>query len=150
MDLPPDVIGFLRWLKIREENGYPLGTVQQLMIDADHSALLPRILRGDTIFPEPPPRSFSYPWYGLMASGREPAFEVSHGPDLLAGPDCLIVNQSVWDILERLGDESFIATYRITDNFRHSKSVTRNASTKWKVYAEGEGDAKTWWVERTG
>jgi len=161
---------FMRWLEIREANGIMLSNAQQLKIDADHSSLLQRLKEDKEVFPEAPPRAYSYPWYDLIQEGRALPFEVHHGPDLISGPDSLLIDQcGEWRILERLGEDSFIATYRVTDLkaltkirsdyalnqafIRQELPVPRRLSdSRWKVYVQGPmeklPDRKQWVVER--
>jgi hypothetical protein len=153
------------WLEIREANGISLTDALQLKIDAQHSSLLPRIIAGEDVFPEPPPRSFSYPWVELIKTGRALPFEVSQGPGLLAGPDALVIDQSdEWRILERLGEDQFIATYRIPDRkaiaeLRAKRKLAevdelpmRLSDSRWKVFVQGPmeniPDRQQWVVER--
>lgn len=156
---------FLRWLEIREENGLPLTSVHQLKLDADHSSLLKRLLEGGVVFPEPPPRSFSYPWCELIQTGRALPFEVHEGWD---DPDILVIEQcDEWRILERLGEEQFIATYRVPDKEAIAKlrgSGLRDplrdldevpmklSASHWKVWMQGPmvnaPERKQWVIER--
>lgn len=155
-----------RWLAIREENGIPLTNALQLKIDAQHSSLLLRIMEGGDVFTEPPPRSYSYPWCELIKAGRALPFEVSQGPDLLAGPDALVINQcDDWRILERLGEDRYVATYRIPDKEAIAKLRTqlgprrlsneipmRLSSSRWSVYVQGAmknaPERRQWVIER--
>lgn len=161
---------FFRWLEIREANGLFLTNAQQLKIDADHSSLLRRLVEDGEVFPEPPPRSYSYPWCELIREGKAEPFEVSYGPDLIVGPDALVIEQcGEWRILERLGEESFITSYRIVDqrvlqNIRHNpvlyESLKRHeielpktlSASRWKVYSDGvmekAPERKRWVIER--
>jgi hypothetical protein len=155
---------FLRWLAIREENGFTFTTVQQLKIDAEHSSLLSRLRDGGDVFPEPPPRSYSAPWCDLIKTGLALPFEVYYGPDLLDGPDAMVINQcSEWKILERLGEDQFIATYQIPDKkviaaqratgkFDKHELPMRLSDSRWKVYAHGmmvtRPERQQWVIER--
>ena len=58
------------WLKIGYVDKSPT------FADAVHSALLKRLLDGKQALPEPPPRSYSYPWYELVENGYENRCEV--------------------------------------------------------------------------
>lgn len=88
------------WLTVLMEVGHRMPTAS----DVDHSALLQRLLNGKPPLPEPPPRSFSYPWYSLIEDGSGKA-EVREISDWLGGDGTiLIINQSRWEIVERIGD----------------------------------------------
>lgn len=163
MDSPD---AFFRWLEIREENGIPLTTVQQLKIDADHSSLLARLREGGDVFPEPPPRAHSYPWCDLIKTGRALPFEVFQSRALHAGSDVLVIDQcDEWRILERLGEDQYIATYRIPDKEAMDKLRTQQgprelsnetpmklSASRWKVYVQGAmknaPERRQWVVER--
>lgn len=161
---------FFRWLEIREQNGILLSTAQQLRIDADHSSLLRRLQEDGEVFPEAPPRAYSYPWCDLIRAGIALPFEVHHGPDLRSGPDSLLIEQcGDWRILERLGEDSFIATYEVVDqkafqelrnDYARYQAFLRSelelpkklSDSRWKVYVAGVmvnlPDRKQWVVER--
>jgi hypothetical protein len=161
---------FFRWLEIREANGIFLTTSEQLKIDADHSSLLSRLVGDGDVFPEAPPRSYSYPWCDLIRIGKAFPFEVSIGPDLIAGPDALVIEQCAeWRVLERLGGESVIASYLVVDqkellkirnDYRAYQALRRNeidvpkrlSESRWRVYVDGvmekAPERKRWVVER--
>jgi hypothetical protein len=106
-----------QWLQIREDNGIPFpASWSSLCADMDHSALLLRLQSGKDPLPEPPPRSYSYPWYDLvemgMAEGNFEVFEHTFG----ALAPVVVINQMSWDILETItAAEEWILTYRIAD-----------------------------------
>jgi hypothetical protein len=91
----------IAWCRILHENGdgWPSDA------DVDHSALLNRLLDGKAPLPEPPPLSFSYPWYELVDTGAADAFRVFEPAVAMAealGPDHLVINQSrEWIIRDR-------------------------------------------------
>ncbi len=69
--LSPEQIEFVidcirTWLETRQQNGYSDATAN----DVDHSALLRRLLNGKPLLPNPPPVSFSYPWYEILETGK--------------------------------------------------------------------------------
>ena len=108
----------IKWLEIREENGraFP-SNLTQLRCDMDHSALLQRLVEGDEPLPEPPPRAFSYPWYELLEKGVDHPFEVNEmGPgNSIFNEPTLVIDQSPWKIIQKLGPEAWIAAYLLTD-----------------------------------
>ena len=61
-----------QWLHLKEryEPARPVYSLSQLSADVDHSSLLRRLLAGKEPLPEPPPRSFSYPWYEIVEQGH--------------------------------------------------------------------------------
>lgn len=74
--------------------------------DAEHSALLERLLSGREALPQPPPRRYSYPWYDLIDMGEGQAWEVG---EYVLFPDKLVIDQgSQWTILERRSDRSYL------------------------------------------
>jgi len=90
------------------------------------SALFKRLLEGKQALPLPPPMSFSYPWYSVIESPRSVnlmvAFEGERGSAMTLGEHArrrpqvegaigvVQINQSLWLLLERTGDEA-IVTY---------------------------------------
>ncbi len=161
-----DIKHFLNWLEIRERCGQDGGDALQLRCDADHSSLLRRLLKGKEPLPEPPPLAMSYPWYELIDEGRAEAFEVylvgeDHG---LFPAGTLIIEQSAWTVLETLGPDSWVATYRVPDEkeiqelrrkreWQNYKGIPKKLSdSRWKVYTPGPHpkipERKQWIVER--
>lgn len=109
----------LKWLEIKEKAGLPFpGNAAELAIDADHSVLLQRLLEGRKVYDQPPPRSFSYPWYELMDEGTATPYEV-HVMDT-----CAIINQSMWSIVAKVGTDDYVISYNDVDNYRlYNKTV---------------------------
>lgn len=116
---------FYRWLYIRRVNGRrdPFN----MRCEMEHSSLLRRLLEGKEPFDEPPPRSYSYPWYELLENGWARPGEVRFRKDLgeditdyheairlaVAGLQ-LHIDQTCWEIIDR--DEScWTIGYQITD-----------------------------------
>jgi hypothetical protein len=90
-----------RWLAFREENGD--GPPSEP--DWDHSALLARLVSGKSPLPEPPPKSFSYPWYELIDNGSAVATEVREVRNWHDNDEVLLsINQARWKIIEKSGD----------------------------------------------
>jgi len=170
---------FLRWLEIREAWGAPFPKyLGQLRADADHSALLQRLLEGKDPFPEPPPRSHSYPNYNLLERGFDDPLQVYEleDEDENEGMPVLVIDQAIWKIVEKLGPEEWIAAYEVVDQAKlrdlaHAKGVDpasyvsqegsrdlpmRLAESRWRVSRVGARDgvdpssslSKTWSVER--
>lgn len=153
---------FLKWLEIREANGIDLRSARQLRIDADHSALLQRLYKGKPVYDEPPPTSYSYPWYTLMDNGEAEAFEVFEAEEEMFGKDKLGINQTIWHVLEKLGEDQWIVTYSIPDvaaiqklkdenQWKHITPQTLSKS-RWKVHSPGpylkDPSRKAWLVTR--
>jgi len=92
-----DAVG--QWIEAYREQGRT-----PTLADALHSALLGRFLEGKRFFPEPPPRSFSYPWYNLIETGRDDQCEMYLPNDR---PTEIVINQAVWEVLEKLSDNIF-------------------------------------------
>jgi len=141
------------WLSIRLKNGqeYPTN-VDQLLADIEHSALLPRILNGDKIYPEPPPGS----WYDLIEKGKAKTISLKeYGKTLL-------IDQSIWNIIEKVKDGEWVASYEIIDAEAlekiakdHERTLEdvlhemqyalpkRLASTRWKISYLGKENIST-------
>jgi len=55
------------WIELCEDNGIQCVNSP----DADHSALLQYLLRGNAPFEKPPPLAYSYPWYSIVEGNKE-------------------------------------------------------------------------------
>ena len=88
----PVVLATIRWCRLLSENGRGLPSDD----DADHSALLRRLLEGKQPLQEPPPLANKYPWYALVDHGTDESSDVWD-----AGDGHLVINQSRWKIVER-------------------------------------------------
>lgn len=107
-----DIEKLFRWLEIREQNGLPFPTsLLTFQIDATKSSLLRRILNGDEPLPEPPPCSFSYPWYYLVENGSAQSSDVWIENEILQPKTALIINQFIWEVKERTSEDEFICSY---------------------------------------
>lgn len=147
-DITDDIQALFRWLKIRDANDIPFPThLRQLEIDAEHSTLLQRLLDGEKPLDEPPPLTFSSPWYSLIDEGEGVAFEAFEPP---TGQGELVINQcSKWRILERFEDEEgWIVTY---GSGKHVFKVFRSTVERTSI-AGGNGphkvDIAVWKLER--
>ena len=135
----------VRWLKIRQENGHPIHDAFQLEMDIRKSSLLKWLLNGNEPFDERPPTSYSYPWYELMKTGKGWSNDVWYHENL-PGFDCpcLIINQCVWRVVEKVGDE-YVCHYgtdskwRVKYLGRDPAEVTRIGDCQW---------ADRWEIER--
>lgn len=129
-----DIDALVRWLNIRAQHGYEFSRDQyQFFADIDHSALLRRLLEGKEPLPEPPPRSFSYPWYSVIEDGEGSPIEVWESPPkLFRDYPALIIDQFDWKILEKISDTEWIATYA----YGRGDKV-KWAEGKWRIYQIG-------------
>jgi len=137
----------LVWLMICEQNGRKFPEdLTRLRIEMGHSALLRRLMAGKNPLPEPPPKSFSYPWYELIENGFANPVDVweTKGTRDAAtyGDDWLFINQSRWPIVRRPKKDEWIVK-----NIR--------APGLWRVWCSGvrtfEGSAaesKRWSMEK--
>lgn len=160
----PDIEKLYRWMEIRVENGIPV-SMDNLLADIDHSALLGRLLAGKEPFPEPPPRAYSYPNYTLLENGRgEPGevYERDRGFMTDEATPVLFIDQLEWKIVEKRGPEEWIVSYYITDVEALKKAASTGrmslgayvgslsrkvgrqahgpqklASTRWRVFRRG-------------
>lgn len=130
MDCDPDKVikAFDDWLRIRENEGliFPDNAVQ-FYADIAHSSLLRRLLKDDKIFDNPPPRAFAYHWYDLLENEKGKPFEV-HYNDMFFKFPALIIDQSVWKIIEHISNDEYICVYSMG---RDKKA--RWSETKWRV-----------------
>lgn len=137
-----------RWMAIKQSQGQALRTDPEgLEVDLRKSALFARLMGGE----EPPPCSFSYPWYELMGAGRYEGtgLEVNYNVNLFDLGPCLGINQTIWKVLEHEAERSYICTYK-------------GAKSRWRVKFQGMDKeevqhqgreshwAKKWLIERLG
>jgi len=105
----------------KEGKEFP-NSFREFYINIPHSALLIRLLSGLEPLPKPPPKSFSYPWYGLIDNGECEAFEVRKTINKK-----LIINQILWDILQEISDQEYV----VYDNVSKTKcKVTYSYNNK--------------------
>lgn len=113
--------------------------------DIDHSALLARIRAGKRPLDEPPPKSFSYPWYALMEPGNESIeqkcevaeMEWEHGKGFdgqALQMTMLVINQSLWLIQHTLiKNKHYIATFRENGTPFSVRYVGGDGVFKWRI-----------------
>jgi hypothetical protein len=136
LSISKDIDIFLRWLEIKQkyQDSYP-SDITCLRISSMKSSLLERMLSGIEPLPIPPPTSFSYPWYKLIEDGVDYPYEVFElkGPfEKLFNYKILVINQSFWHIINKLGDDIWEVTYH------------------YKEFNEDKIVPKTWIVKSTG
>ena len=105
----------LDWLRIRgkEMPDYNADWLVSLEVDADHSALLSRLLDGKEPLEHKPPLYMSYPWYSLITEGSEVLnarfchhHKVNEG-GLIEG-HYWHLGQQIWWITDQDGDKFFL------------------------------------------
>lgn len=94
----PSINTFLRWLKIREENGTRLSDFNTLLADVQKSSLLRRLLAGKEPLPVAPPRKYAYPWYELVENGCAEESDVQ----IIPGQKMVAICQYAWTLLNTL------------------------------------------------
>lgn len=99
------------WVRLRDRPDYSAALTPA---EVQHSALLQRLLMGKPALAEPPPRSYSYPWYDLIENGHSTCecWEMTDEQLSTMGrtEPTLVVNQSPWTILRKDGD-AFVVTH---------------------------------------
>lgn len=108
----------------------------QFKIDCMKSALLQRLLRNEPLLEIPPPRSFSYPWYGIVDDGYGCPTEVWCSDGHFLGADVVVIDQCAWKLLETLGDNEWILT---RPNRRDCEWTNPEhfAKERWHIYPVG-------------
>lgn len=103
--------------------------------DINHSSLLRRLLSGKDPLKERPPLFMSYPVYSLAEGEVKYPYSVWFNEK-----DKVIIEQSVWNILERNNDGSMFVRWHLNENAKYLLSPTtekeRNESTfhsEWKI-----------------
>jgi hypothetical protein len=98
------VLTVLRWQRLRETHLPDHLPRVPTDADADHSALLERLLSGSEPFANPPPTAYSYPWYSLIEDGWAVvgcATWKDQPQEYERYPDTLHFRQSSWQIVAR-------------------------------------------------
>jgi hypothetical protein len=142
MIISKDINNLLLWLKIREFNtGRFPSCADDLLLQMHKSALFQRMMEGKVALPEPPPRSFSYPWYHLIENGIGYPQEVfkSEGLEKDIFGNTIIINQFAWNLLEELGEENWIINY----NFGPDQEFL--SKDKWNVYRQED---ESWIIKK--
>ncbi|MCX7666573.1 MAG: hypothetical protein N2112_13630 [Gemmataceae bacterium] len=121
------IMCFLRWVQIRTDNGYPVPTnYEALEGDLYHSHLLRRMLAGKDPLLNPPPESFGYPWYELAEQGHAEPTEVRPWE---YAEDKLLINQAVWNIIEKKSDNEYILSYKADPTYY----LLKKNDDKWRI-----------------
>ena len=106
----------LDWIIIRareEDPDFNAPWVQSLEVDADHSALLSRLLDGKEPTEHRPPLAYSYPWYSLIDNGYDivnARFCTHHKVNdggLISG-HYWHIEQNIWWVTDQEGDKFFL------------------------------------------
>ncbi|WP_455233284.1 hypothetical protein [Geopseudomonas aromaticivorans] len=80
------------------------------------SSLFDRLLRGKPALVIPAPLSFSHPWYSVVESNtpqevlRPEEWKPSFIQRAEGAPEQVLIHQTPWDIVERIGSEELIVT----------------------------------------
>ena len=116
------IMCFLRWIQVREENGHLVPSfLHGIEGDLYHSRLLRRLLSGSEPLHHPPPESFGQGWYELVENGKGIATEVKlweWSPE-----HKIAINQDIWTILSRNGENEYVVTYRPDGEPYHLKRL---------------------------
>lgn len=102
------------WLLTAQRAGYKLPLdAGQFAINMHKSSLLRRLLDGKEPYPFPPPKRYSYPWYSLLEAGEDSGYlEPWEASRFMKGRDDeLVICQSLWTIVERLGEGHYHLQY---------------------------------------
>ena len=91
-----------RWLRIRAETGYAAQHPAN-SAEADHSALLGRLLEGKEPLAFAPPTAYAYPWYDLF---DRPFLEWTMDEPWVNphDPSEIVIAQGRWHVEETLSD----------------------------------------------
>ena len=133
------VASLLRWLNClgREKGSAILQELcqdpVQMRADIEHSLLLLRLLQGKEPLLYPPPLRGGYPWYELIETGEGTGYDVVEMPK--DGVPHLLINQSLqWRILEKIGLQEWIVTYRKDgERFRVWKDPASSEGRCWRL-----------------
>lgn len=130
----------LQWLDIRSQyiNSSINEHLSQLSADLDHSSLLDRLCQGKEPFDVPPPRAMSYPNYDLLENDECFPLEVweSKGDDWGMGCVVLGIDQALWKVVEKRGEDDWLVKYEIGHCLNEGGSP-RWSKTTWRVYKIG-------------
>ena len=139
-----------QWLSIIEAmKGEYSHDLQKLKIDADHSALLERIIAKEKVYDTPPPIAFSYPNYSLMDNNYNYPIDVHFNVaslDDIYKAKLVIIDQTPWKIVEEPEPDTYLLQYRI----RTGKDTIRWSDSIWKLtkLAEPISEFRQWKLER--
>lgn len=127
-----------QWLRLKGEHANPPNySVPTSCADADHSSLLRRLLRGDKVFPKPPPRRFSYPDYELSDGKTVRIAEMfaPHHPIEPGATNELVVDQNPY--WERTSDPLIIRYKETGQCFRLNRPLDELLADRQKIKDAG-------------
>ncbi len=121
------------WFRIRQDEGFRRGNRLPLMHwpDVSHSALLKRLLAGAPKFPDPPPRSCSYPHYELAAGELCETSEVTLHPQE-DGSTVVYADQAAWELVSQDGEVLTVRWAASGELYRIWPAENKRGS--WKVW----------------
>lgn len=144
MTISKDLDALVKWLEIREKNGYEFpSSLMQLICDMEHSALLQRLLNGKQPTEERPPKSFSYPNYGLVDTGISypmTVFEDNH-----LGETSIVIDQSPWTLIEKLEEDSYVVQYEDNKQLYKVYCTGKRSNT---LEFDSDSFSKLWALEK--
>lgn len=132
-----------KWLEIKESEGHRVDLDSVNLVDVAHSSLLNRIINEEIIFPEPPPRAYSYPWYDLIENKCAQLFKYEvffddHSEEPMVG-----ICQSLWKIVENTSTNKYIVTYSAGHNDKERWSESR-----WLLEKTEQDESRPWLLSK--
>lgn len=111
-----DILIFFEWLRVREDNGLPFPkSLQELIADAEKSALLQRLISGKPALPLPPPRINSTPNYDLIEEGQycpDSVRKMPSGWQKTYKETMIVIDGNPWQLLKVCGLNDYIVAMR--------------------------------------
>lgn len=104
-----------RWLAIKDQESkvdeMKRGTGYiNMIIDMEHSALLPRLISGKEPYIYPPPKAYSRPWYKLLDNnGAVICTKIFE--DSWNGKQRIVMQNWGWDLVQKNSDKEYIVRY---------------------------------------
>lgn len=127
----------------------PPSTSTRFIIDAEHSALLKWLMKGNEPLPLPPPKYMSRPWHQLVkdGEGRCMGSVMDDERFMKEGEEIeLRLGQHSWKVHETLGDNEFVASWYYRDPV---EGYVAHPS-RWRVSKDEDSDPSwpTWNLKR--
>jgi hypothetical protein len=107
------------------------------------SLLLNRLLNNKEVFPHPPPKKFSYPWYCLIEDGKGIAVQVWYADDFsksFTDYEAIYIEQLPWKVIKKISESECYAVYPY--NYKDSASldvIEKFSNSVWHVKQSDDG-----------
>lgn len=134
----------LRWIEVAQAAGHFRDRLPD-RADADHSALLARLLAGKLWLPHPPPCAYANPWYAAVeeqrvGAGKEGRYS-TWAPSFSADHQHVVIHQAAYAVMGPHAAGGWVI-----------RDANRETPYRWRLYREepvGDLVPASWWMTLT-